>query len=131
MAAASDTTVPASSQSPASSPSFVISNISSLVSIKLDRTNYLLWRSQFEPLLISHDLMGLVYGSKPCPEQFNHDKDMKLTSTINIPKFQNWTRQDQNLLSWIRATLSEHVLSVFGLRLNNAFHPCLAFTKLN
>lgn len=58
-----------------SAPSFVISNISNLVSIKLDRHNYLLWRSQFEPLLLSHDLMGFVDGSNTCPEKYQRDKD--------------------------------------------------------
>lgn len=46
-----------------SSPSFVISNISNLILMKLDCHNYLLWRSQFEPLLLSYDLMGYVDGS--------------------------------------------------------------------
>lgn len=93
-----------------SSPSFIISNSSNLVSTKLDRHNYLLWHSKFEPLLLSHDLMGFVYGSNPCPEKFLRDKNEKLTINVN-PAFQTWTRQDRNLLSWIRATLSEHVLS--------------------
>ncbi|RWR76373.1 putative polyprotein [Cinnamomum micranthum f. kanehirae] len=110
----------ASSHSNGSAPSFIISNISNLVSIKLDRHNYLLWRSQFEPLLLSHDLMGFVDGSNLCPEKFARDNEKKLTSTI-APAFLEWHRQDQNLLSWIRATLSEHVLSqVIGLRTSRA-----------
>ena len=77
------TNIMASSHSNGSAPSFLISNISNLVSIKLDRHNYLLWRSQFESLLLSHDLMGFVDGSNPCPEKFARDNEKKLTSTIS------------------------------------------------
>lgn len=66
------------------SSSLILSNVSNLVSIKLDRHNYLLWRSQFEPLLISHDLMGIVDGSNPCPDECLSDKEGKVTSTIRI-----------------------------------------------
>lgn len=41
---------------------------------------------------------------------------MKVTATVSN-EFLNWNQQDQNLLSWIRATLSEYVLlQVVGLR---------------
>lgn len=97
-------------------PSFILSNISNLVSIKLYHHNYLLWRSLFEPLLISHDLMGFVNGSHPCLEKSMQNDGKKVTSNI-LPKYTAWIRQDQNLLSWIRATLSKNVLSQFvGLR---------------
>lgn len=102
------------------SPSFVISDISNLVSTKLDRHNYLLWQSQFEPLLLSHDLMGFVDGTNEYPEKFLCDKENKKTTTSN-PAYIEWNKQDQNLLSWLRATLSEHVLSqVVGLRTSRA-----------
>lgn len=67
------------------------------------------------------------------------DKDKKLTSIIN-PKFVTWTGHDQILPSWIRATLSEHVLSqvvgceplvIYGSLLNNDLHLFLVFTQLS
>lgn len=59
--------------------------------------------------------MSFVDGSNPCPEKFLRNKDEKLTINTNLA-FQTWTRQDQDLLSWIRAILSEHVLSqIVGL----------------
>lgn len=79
-------------------PFFVIFNISNLVSIKLDRHNHLLWRSQFEPLFLSHDLMGFIDGSNPCPDKFILDNDQNVTSTIS-PTYIEWIRQDQNHLS--------------------------------
>ncbi len=47
--------------------SFQIPNISPLISIKLDGTNYLQWTSQFLPLLRSYDLLSIVYASEICP----------------------------------------------------------------
>lgn len=86
------------------------------MSNKLDRHNYLLWPSQFEPLLLSHDLIGFVDGSIPCVEQYKPEKDTKPISAVN-PKFLTLVRQELNLLSWIHPTLFEHVLSqVVGLR---------------
>ncbi|KAJ0038478.1 hypothetical protein Pint_24053 [Pistacia integerrima] len=59
----------ASSISSAAS-SFVIPNITSLVSVKLDGTNYLNWTTQFIPVLRSHDLLSIVDGSEECPPQY-------------------------------------------------------------
>lgn len=55
---------------------------------------------------------------------------MKVTTTVSN-NFLSWNRQDQNLLSWIRATLSEHILSyVVGLGtsrdVRNAIEYCFA-----
>lgn len=60
--------------------------------------------------------MGFVDGSNPCPEKYQRDKEQKVTSIVS-QAYLDWNRQDQNLLSWIQVTFSEHVVSqVFGLR---------------
>ncbi|KAF6165986.1 hypothetical protein GIB67_012883 [Kingdonia uniflora] len=94
---------------------FIISNISQPVSIKLDRHNYLLWKSQFMSVLKGHGLVDFVDGTHPCPNEFLPNLEGKETAAVN-PKYTKWHRQDQNLLSWINATLSETVLPyVVGL----------------
>ncbi|KAJ8622225.1 hypothetical protein MRB53_030754 [Persea americana] len=89
------TSSPLISSSP--SPSLVISNISNLVSIKLDASNYLMWKSLVEPILRGHKLMGFVDGSTPTPRK-------------DSPSFNQWYERDQMLLSWINATLSTFAL---------------------
>lgn len=42
-------------------------NIHHLISVKLDHHYYLLWRTQFMPLLKPYDLEGYVDGSLLCP----------------------------------------------------------------
>ncbi|RVW25023.1 Retrovirus-related Pol polyprotein from transposon RE1 [Vitis vinifera] len=57
------------SSSASSNVIFAPPNIGHLVSIKLSDTNYLIWSSQIVPVLKSHDLMGFVDGSEPCPSK--------------------------------------------------------------
>ncbi|KAJ4954565.1 hypothetical protein NE237_011348 [Protea cynaroides] len=72
----------------------VILNITSLIPIKLSSTNYLLWKSLSEPILRGHKLMHLIDGTIPTP------------TTSASPFY----KQDQMLLSWINATLSDSAL---------------------
>jgi hypothetical protein len=52
------------SSSVASAPTFVVPNITSLVTTKLEGPNYMSWTSQFVPALSTHDLLGIVEGSE-------------------------------------------------------------------
>ncbi|RVW58434.1 Retrovirus-related Pol polyprotein from transposon RE1 [Vitis vinifera] len=64
--------------------------------------------SQIVPVLKSHDLMGFVDGSEPCPSK-------SLDGSLN-PAYILWNKKDQCVLSWINATLSDKVLaSVYGI----------------
>ncbi|KAF3792593.1 hypothetical protein EJ110_NYTH11111 [Nymphaea thermarum] len=82
------------------------SSITSLVSVKLNRDNYLMWRSQLESVMISQDLMKFVDGSSEAPSEMiaRNDKD-----ELN-PEFATWRKSDQLVLSWIKATVFEAVL---------------------
>ncbi|KAL6324586.1 hypothetical protein AAG906_013398 [Vitis piasezkii] len=84
------------SSSASSNVIFAPPNIGHLVSIKLSDTNYLIWSSQIVPVLKSHDLMGFVDGSEPCPSKSLDERSC--------------------VLSWINATLSDKVLaSAYGI----------------
>eukprot|EP00268_Persea_americana_P030078 TRINITY_DN29121_c0_g1_i1.p1 TRINITY_DN29121_c0_g1~~TRINITY_DN29121_c0_g1_i1.p1 ORF type:complete len:179 (+),score=29.74 TRINITY_DN29121_c0_g1_i1:418-954(+) len=96
-------------------PAFLISNIGSLISVKLSNHNYLLGRSQFMPVLWANGLIGFIDGGYPCPSEFLVDSNGVPTKEPN-PKFVEWIQQDQNVLCWINATLTETVLAhVVGL----------------
>lgn len=75
----------------------LISNIGSMLSIKLENCNYLLWKSQFLPVLCANNLEGFVDGSPVCPSAFLLNSEGKTTSEIN-PHFSQWIQQDQNVL---------------------------------
>ncbi|KAJ8636432.1 hypothetical protein MRB53_010699 [Persea americana] len=95
---------------------FLISNIGSLISIKLENHYYLLCKSQFLPVWRAHGLIASVDGSSSCLSEFLVDQNGKITDEIN-PEYSSWIQHDQNFLCWINATLSENVLAhVVGLK---------------
>lgn len=70
-------------------PTFLISNIGSLISAKLENHNYLLWKSQFPSVLHANRLDGFVDGTIPCPPEFLLDSDGNVTKEIN-PDYLAW-----------------------------------------
>jgi hypothetical protein len=94
---------------------FSFPNITHLLLVKLDGNNYLMWLSQFLPVLRRNKLLGIVDGSLWCPPKFPLDFQVMDSSTINL-EYVLWIKKDQYLLSWINATLIEKVLAtVYGL----------------
>ena len=91
---------------------FQTPNITPLISIKLDGTNYLQWVSQFLPILRSYDLLSIVDGSEVCPDKHTIAGEKQ----VKNPEYVLWYKKDQLALSWIIATLTPNVLStVYGL----------------
>lgn len=71
------------------------------------------WVTQLAPILKSHDMMGIVDGTDPCPPKTLPDDQGRDAPN---PAYSVWVKKDQFLLSWINANLSESVLStVYGL----------------
>lgn len=68
------------------------------MSVKLDRDNYLLWKSLVLPLIRGYILDGYMLGTKECPEQFVTSLDA--TKKIN-PNYEDWQAHDQALLGWL------------------------------
>ena len=92
---------------------FVLSSLIFNTPIKLTNNNYLLWRSQVIATINANDLEDLIDSSKSPPNRvmINIDSDQTVITTPN-PQFQNWRRNDQQLMSQLLSILSEEVLSV-------------------
>ncbi|KAJ8636292.1 hypothetical protein MRB53_010559 [Persea americana] len=105
-ASSSSSTTLASSSSSAT-PNLVIFNITNLIPIKLDSTNFLLWKPLFRPILRSHHLEHFIDGSKRIPHC-----EIIIADGKTSPKypFSAWFERDQTLLSWINDTLSKSTL---------------------
>ena len=133
-----------------SSSTFSIPNISTLVSVKLSETNYLPWESQVKPFLIGQNLWRFVDGTHPCPPLFittpapaaspTASVDSDVTSTVvppvvtttPNPDYLVWYQTDQTLVSLLRATLTEPVLSLtVGLSTSREIweHLCQNFSQ--
>ncbi|CAN6719043.1 unnamed protein product [Malus baccata var. baccata] len=72
--------------------SITVQNITSMVPAKLNRQNYITWRSLFIPILKRFKLLGLVTSTDLCPPQFI------------------WCERNQILMIWINSTLSEDLI---------------------
>ncbi|KAJ8765425.1 hypothetical protein K2173_013183 [Erythroxylum novogranatense] len=115
--------------SSSSFPSNTSINSSSSISIKLNSTNYLAWKTQFGPILNFQDLHGFIDGTTPSPSKTIPISDTNPTPKPN-PEFVEWFKKDQLLQSWLLASLTEEVYPlVIGLNysfevwqaLSNAF----------
>ncbi|KAF3785643.1 hypothetical protein EJ110_NYTH27126 [Nymphaea thermarum] len=95
-----------SRSSMASASSIQWNAAAALVFVKLNRDNYLLWRSQLESVMDSQDLLPFVDGTQVKPQK-EITKDGK--TEVN-PEFGAWRKMDRLALSWIKATVTEVVL---------------------
>ncbi|OVA20285.1 hypothetical protein BVC80_157g86 [Macleaya cordata] len=123
MASTTSSASSASSSTSSSTPvSVSTTSIHHIVSVKLDSTNYILWRAQFLPLLRGYKLMKYVDGSYPCPTTLNAD------GTPNL-QYDAWQQQDQVLLGWLLSSLSDSILASVA-RYETAHEVWVAIEKL-
>ena len=93
------------------STTFIIalSNTQQVVSLKLTNTNYLYWRMQMKPYLLSQGVFCFVDGSMSCPPSHVFYSSDGSSSAIN-PSFLHWKQQDQLILNTLLPSLSINVL---------------------
>ncbi|KAI4305459.1 hypothetical protein L6164_028824 [Bauhinia variegata] len=86
--------------------SFILKNIFSvLCSVKLDRGNYLLWKSMVLPLLRGHKLDGYILGTKPCLEpSISNERGHQPN-----PIYEEWVSTDQLLLGWLFNSMTSDI----------------------
>ncbi|KAG7599793.1 Retrotransposon Copia-like N-terminal [Arabidopsis suecica] len=92
-------------------------SISQCVTLKLNETNYLSWKLQFEQFLNSQLLLGYVTGAMARPPPTVVVRNGEQVAEANNPEFLKWMQTDQLIMAWIFGSLSEDTLkSVYGLR---------------
>jgi hypothetical protein len=97
--------------SPNTTPMILLSNITNLVSVKLDHNNYMLWKFQITSTLKAYKLLDVADSSYTCPEMYTRDSNGAVTAILN-PEFTLWDTKDQALISMISATLSPSALAL-------------------
>lgn len=108
--ASSSSSTNSSTNSSLSSPLFLLSNICNLVPLRLDSTNYVLWKYQVSSILKAHSLFGHIDESLPCPHKFVRTSTNTDTTEVSIDYLQ-WISRDQALITLINATLSPSALA--------------------
>jgi hypothetical protein len=82
-----------------------------MVTIKLTRDNYLLWKAQIVPYLRGQHLFGFLDASWLAPPQTINVTTNGISKLQPNPEFQSWIIQDQMILSALISSLSENVLA--------------------
>uniref|UniRef100_A0A2N9GG32 Integrase catalytic domain-containing protein n=1 Tax=Fagus sylvatica TaxID=28930 RepID=A0A2N9GG32_FAGSY len=90
-------------------PLLLLSNMSNLMSVKLDSTNFIVWKHQLSTILRAYSMIDFVDGTIQSPSQFLIDVEGNFTIVVN-PEFQSRNTRDQALLTLINSTLSPSVL---------------------
>lgn len=73
--------------------------------IKLDKNNYLLWRSTVLSVIKGNHLEGFINGKNPCPPK-------TITASNGSepnPKYEEWMITDQLLLRWLYSSINLEV----------------------
>lgn len=78
------------------------------VSIKLADDNYLPWRQQAMATIRGYKLQGFISGAPVIPPKFLSAAD-EASGTLN-EAFLQWDQQDQLLMSWLLASMSDGML---------------------
>ncbi|KAH9717592.1 retrovirus-related pol polyprotein from transposon RE2 [Citrus sinensis] len=85
--------------------------------IKLDRSNYMLWRNQVLASIRGNRLEGYINGEKVASNQFITTGGYagvagSSTQQNENPEYTVWRSQDQTLLSWLLSSVIEGILSL-------------------
>ena len=90
---------------------FLLSNMSSMMTVKLDYSNYTVWKHQIEVILETHSMIDILDESITIPDHFLKDSSGSLTTEI-IPNFISWKNHEQAMFTFINSTLSPAILAL-------------------
>jgi hypothetical protein len=91
--------------------------ITNSITIRLSNDNYIYWRTQVVPILLTNLIYGFIDGTLLCPSETvpNTDKTVGAPPTIDNPLYSAWHQQDQAILSAIVSSLTEPVIGMVTL----------------
>ena len=72
--------------------------------VKLDRTNYVMWKSQIDNIVFANGFEDFIDGTFAYPEK-------ELSAGVINPTFIAWRRQDRTILSWIYSSLTPAIMA--------------------
>ena len=88
-------------------------NITAQVPLKLNSSNYLSWKLQFQILFVGYDLHGYIDGTKSCPSEHltTSNSNSNITTKHLNPEYITWIRQDQLILNAIIGSITSKIIS--------------------
>ena len=83
-------------------------NMSSMMTVKLDYSNYIVWKHRIEVILKTY---SMIYESAMASDQFLKDSFGNVTTEVNLA-FLNWKNHEQALFTFLNSTFSPYVLAL-------------------
>ena len=96
---------------PMNSSLLLLSNMSSMMTIKLDYGNYVVWKHQIEVILDTYSMIDVLDDSITAPDRFLKDSSSDFTTEIN-PTFIAWKNHEQAMFTFLNSTLSPAILAL-------------------
>ena len=78
---------------PVNTSLLLLSNMSSMMTVKLDYSNYTVWKHQIEVILETYSMIDILDESITIPDRFLKDSSGNLTTEIN-PNFISWKNSE-------------------------------------
>ncbi|XP_030958398.1 uncharacterized protein LOC115980270 [Quercus lobata] len=75
----------------------LLSNMVSMVTVKLDYNNYMVWRHQIEVILVAYSMINSINDDNHAPDPFLKDSSGNFTTEVNLEFFQ-WKIREQAFL---------------------------------
>ncbi|KAL4571540.1 hypothetical protein LXL04_018301 [Taraxacum kok-saghyz] len=82
------------------------------INIKLETSNYSLWRTTIISTLETFDLDSFMFSRTPPDETRAVQPAITPPTTEPNPSYQQWKKRDRYVLLWLKSTLSERSLSI-------------------
>nr|POF07970.1 hypothetical protein CFP56_45266 [Quercus suber] len=92
-------------------PLLLLSNMSNMMTVKLDNTNYIVWKYQISMVLKTYSLFELLEESQLIPEKFLRDLSGNYTMVVD-PDYLVWKSKEKALVTFISSTLTPSILAL-------------------
>ena len=98
--------------------------IGNAITIKLTRTNFLLWKAQVVPIVRGHQLFGYLDGSVHAPATMVAEGTGAEARQVPNPEYATWYAQDQTVMGGLLSSMTADVLPQI-VRTTTASITCL------
>ncbi|XP_023903240.1 uncharacterized protein LOC112015112 [Quercus suber] len=96
---------------PVNTSLLLLSNMSSMMTVKLDYGNYIVWKHQIEVILDTYSMIDVLDDSITDPDRFLKDSSCNFTTEVN-PAFIAWKNHEQAMFTFVNSTLSPAILAI-------------------
>ena len=87
-----------------------------MMTIKLDNTNYIVWKHQITMVLETYWMFELLEEPQLIPGMYLKDLSSSFTAILN-PDYVNWRSKEKASLTFMSSTLSPSILTLMGVPL--------------